>query len=163
MKEDKIKAYLMRVDKENRRIYQGYVSEIDNTLEAKQKFVGGTIQVVHLTEDIDIICNDNGKNENLLPNRVWIGDKKPIADGIFVDEDNNNMTVIYMLGIYDIVDVIVGNIIAVRHDDEGNFTSIQEEDIPVIESLLYPFDVIFNQVVFMKDYKSLPEYIESEE
>lgn len=35
-------------------------------------------------------------------------------------------------------DILVGNLMAVRHNDEGEFTSIREEDIPVIESLLIP-------------------------
>ena len=34
--------------------------------------------------------------------------------------------------------MLVGNIMCVRHNSDGEFTSIREEDIPVIESHLIP-------------------------
>ena len=61
---------------------------------------------------------------------------------------------------YDVLDIVVGNILAVRHDNVGNFTSIREEDIPVIESLLFPFGCICNETVFMQGSDYLPEYKE---
>ena len=36
------------------------------------------------------------------------------------------------------IDMLVGNIMCVRHNSAGEFTSIREEDIPVIESHLIP-------------------------
>ena len=36
------------------------VMEIENTLEAEQKFVGGLIECTALTEDIDLVCNEEG-------------------------------------------------------------------------------------------------------
>lgn len=65
----KIKAYIIRVDEEGRQ-YKGYFTEIDNTLEAKQEIVGGLIQVVRLTPDIDIIINDEGKLRSMPLNRI---------------------------------------------------------------------------------------------
>ena len=44
MKQEKILAYKLRVDEETGEIYKGYFEEIENTLRAKQDFVGGTIQ-----------------------------------------------------------------------------------------------------------------------
>ena len=49
------------------------VAEIENTLEAKQKIVGGLIQMVVPPNHIDdtvVICNDEGKLLNMEPNRV---------------------------------------------------------------------------------------------
>ena len=43
---------------------------IDNTLEAKQKLVGGLIEVVPY-EDVLIICNEEGKLLNMPPNLVF--------------------------------------------------------------------------------------------
>ena len=53
-----------------------------------------------------------------------------------------------MGGVYD---MLVGNLMCVRHNSEGEFTSIREEDIPVIEKHL---------VVIMPD--NLTEYKEAE-
>ena len=36
------------------------VMEIENTLEAEQRFVGGLIECTALTEDIDLVCNEEG-------------------------------------------------------------------------------------------------------
>ena len=36
------------------------------------------------------------------------------------------------------LDMLVGNIMCVRHNSAGEFSSIREEDIPVIESHLIP-------------------------
>ena len=84
MKQEKIQAYLLRVNKLSGVVYKGYLAEVDNTLEAEQRYVNfneanGLIAVVSINNEIDVICND-----------------------------------------------------------EGEFTSIREEDIPVIESLLIP-------------------------
>ena len=44
------------------------VMEIDDTLEAKQKLVGGLIEVVPYKENLLLICNEEGKIANLKPN-----------------------------------------------------------------------------------------------
>lgn len=111
-KSKSITAYLLRVDEEGKQ-YQGYMAEVENSLEAEQKLVGGYIQVIRLTDEIDCIINDDGKLQGYPPNRLW--------------KSGN-----------EIYDFIVGNIQCVRHDDEGNFISIQPEDIPIIEEALVP-------------------------
>ena len=58
---------------------------IDNTLEAKQKLVGGLIEVVPY-EDVLIICNEEGKILNLPPNLVFEYDY--IAGNCFVIGDD---------------------------------------------------------------------------
>ena len=39
--------------------------EIENTLEAMQKIVGGYIEAVTICEDLAIICNEDGRWKNL--------------------------------------------------------------------------------------------------
>lgn len=110
---EKIKAYFMRIS-EDGIPYKGYPGEIENTLKAKQKYVGGTIQAVRLTDEIDVVCNDEGKIRKFPKNRIWFLYGEP-------------------------VDILCGNILCVRHDMEGNFTSIREEDIPVVQKHLKVF------------------------
>lgn len=58
---------------------------IDNTLEAKQKLVGGLIEVVPYN-DLLIVCNEEGKINNLPPNVVF--DYDYIAGNFFVIGDD---------------------------------------------------------------------------
>ncbi|RGI46369.1 DUF3846 domain-containing protein [Roseburia sp. OM04-10BH] len=119
MKQEKIQAYLLRVNKLSGVVYKGYLAEVDNTLEAEQRYVNydephGLITVLSITDEIDVIANDEGKLKNYPINRFVVDD---------------------MGGVYD---MLVGNLMCVRHNSEGEFTSIREEDIPVIESHLIP-------------------------
>ena len=43
--------------------------EIDNSLTAMQKIVGGLIQPIHLDNSVVLVCNDEGKLMDLPPNR----------------------------------------------------------------------------------------------
>lgn len=130
--EKKINAYMLRLNDAGMPC-KGYIGEIENSLEAKQKYVQGLIQVVSLNSQIDIICNDEGKLIGLEPNRA------------FMDGE-------------DILDIFVGDILACRHDAEGNFTSIKEEDIPVIEECLKPIGGIMGEFVFLRTTDDLPEF-----
>ena len=132
MKQEKIQAYLLRVNKLSGVVYKGYLAEVDNTLEAEQAYVNydephGLITVLSITDEIDVIANDEGKLKNYPINRFVVDD---------------------MGGVYD---MLVGNLMCVRHNSEGEFTSIREEDIPVIEKHL---------VAIMPD--NLTEYKEAE-
>lgn len=141
MRDKFITAYLLRVDEESGKPYKGYLTQVENSLDAEQRYVnygrdGGLIQVVSLG-DIDIICNDEGKLLGMPYNRAWIEDGK-------------------------VLDIFVGNIMCVRHNSEGEFTSILESDIDVIEKTLYPIlDVKRNAVLVTPAY-DLPEYKEKE-
>lgn len=117
MKQEKIQAYLLRVNKLSGVVYKGYLAEVDNTLEAEQRYVNydephGLITVLSITDEIDVIANDEGKLKNYPINRFVVDD---------------------MGGVYD---MLVGNLMCVRHNSEGEFTSIREKDIPVIEKHL---------------------------
>ena len=119
MKQENIQAYLLRVDKLSGVVYKGYLAEVDNTLEAEQRYVNydephGLITVLSITDEIDVIANDEGKLKNYPINRFVVDD---------------------MGGVYD---MLVGNLMCVRHNSEGEFTSIKEDDIPIIESHLIP-------------------------
>lgn len=105
-----IDAYFLRCDQE--RQYRGYVGQIENTLKAKQSYVGGLIQVVSLTPEIIVICNDEGKIQQLPPNRAWVE-----SSGV--------------------VDFFAGNILCVRHSGD-EFASILPKDIAEIERRLIP-------------------------
>ena len=94
--------------------YQGYFGEIQNTLEAKQEYVRGLIQVISLDGVVDVICNDSGKLLGLPVNRA------------FIDDEGN------------VLDVFVGDLVCVRHNEEGEFTSIHEEDLQIITKYLSP-------------------------
>lgn len=132
MKEKNIKIFAMRC-KEGK-VYKGRIEEIENSLEAKQKFVDGHIQVVGLTNEIDLVLNDEGKLNGLPLNRVWLG------------KDGN------------ILDILVGNVLACRFDSEGDFTSILESDIPVILERLPAVIAVLDNNVFVRNEEELPEY-----
>lgn len=78
------------------------VKIIDNTLEAKQKLVGGLIEVVPYN-DLLLICNDEGKNLNLLPNVIF--DYDYIAGDCFVIGDDYRNAGFKSLTIEEIVEV----------------------------------------------------------
>lgn len=69
-----------------------YVTRIKNTLEAFQAFVGGYIQAVPLSQDVVMICNEEGKLKDMQQNFRWLYDE------------------------------VVGPVLFVGADDEGDFT-----------------------------------------
>lgn len=97
------------------------VMEIENTLEAEQKFVGGLIECTALTEDIDLVCNEEGRVIGLEP-RVAIQEPKT---------------------------VIAGDCFICRHDRQGNFKSIKESDIDLIKSKVKPIseEMLFRAIL----------------
>ena len=65
------------------------VMNIENTLERKQELVGGLIEVVPVLEDVLLVCNEEGKLENLLPNLIFPYDYIA-GDCFFVGDDYKN-------------------------------------------------------------------------
>ena len=110
-----IDAYFLRCDYDGP--YRGYVWRIENTLKAHQQYVGGLIQVVSLTPEIIVICNDEGKLWQLPPNRAWVE-----SSGV--------------------VDFFAGSILCVRRSGD-EFASILPEDIEEIERRLLPLKSAF--------------------
>ena len=60
--------------------------EIDDTLEAKQKLVGGLIEVVPYKDNLLLICNEEGKISNLKSNLQF--DYDYIAGNCFIVGDD---------------------------------------------------------------------------
>ena len=87
--------------------------EIENSLEAKQAFVGGYIEVVDIGNGIDLICNEEGKINGMAPVAGWF--------------EGGGM-----------VDLICGPCILCRSNWEGEFTPIHEEDEEYIRTKLIP-------------------------
>ena len=82
-KEKQLRVVLKKVGEEPE------IMKIKNTLAAKQELVDGLIEVVIISDDILLICNEEGKLENLQPNLLF--DYDYIAgDCFFVGDDYNN-------------------------------------------------------------------------
>ena len=97
------------------------VMEIENNLQAEQQFVGGLIECTALTEDIDLVYNEEGWVIGLEP-RVAIQEPKT---------------------------VIAGDCFICRHDRQGNFQSIKESDIDLINSKVKPIseEMLFRAIL----------------
>lgn len=133
----KILSYQMRVNEQTGQVYRGSLREIENTLEAKQKFVnfgraGGLIQVITIDE-IDLILHDEGKLLQYPPNRAVLDDTGKV------------------------VDIIVGNVMALRHNSEGDFTSILPSDIKVLDKYLKPVHKVGTHLLVIPTEKWLEE------
>ena len=111
-----INAYFLRSTPG--RQYKGYMGQIENTLKAHQAYVGGLIQAVHISSEIIVICNDEGKIQHLPLNRAWIDSSQ------------------------EVLDYFAGNILCVRSNGD-EFASIEPEDIPIIEQCLIPLKAMF--------------------
>ena len=71
--------------------------ELDNTLEAMQKFVGGLIECITLSDtgsEVTLVCNDEGKLLELPPNRMLWGGADYLAGSGFIagTDSEGNMT-----------------------------------------------------------------------
>lgn len=73
------------------------VVDLDNTLEAMRKFVGGNIECLplyDLNSEFTLVCNDEGKLLELPPNRMlWDGADYLAGSGFIAGTDfEDNMT-----------------------------------------------------------------------
>ncbi len=127
---EKIRAYMMRVS-EDGEVYKGYFGEIENTLKVMQGFVGGHIQVVSLPSGIVLVCGEEGKLMKLMPNRA-----------LFREAGGKDT----------VYDFIAGNCLCVRHNEEGDFTPILDEDISIIQRFAKPIRLIASpSLILLKD------------
>ncbi len=98
MKEEKIKVLALLPMELPREI------ELDNTLEAMQKFVGGHIECLTLHDsgsEITLVCNDESKLLGLSLNRL----------------------------LWDGADILAGPGFLAGCDDEGNMTSLPQHEM----------------------------------
>ena len=97
------------------------VITIKNTLEAKQELVGGLIEVVPLDEETLIICNEEGKLLNLMPNLLF--DYDYIAgDCFFVGDDYENGD------FKSLTDEQIEDLKKVIKDREFNYSSFEQNE-----------------------------------
>jgi len=68
MSGDKIRVYAMRTDRAD-----GYVTNVSNSLENLQRFVGGYIETVTPFTNLVIICNEEGRLRGLPYNCTILG------------------------------------------------------------------------------------------
>lgn len=90
-----------------------HMGEIANDLKALQEYVGGYIEVVPLTEQLALICNEEGKLLG-LPETAWLTKRGGLAP----------------------VDKLRGPMLVCRTTEDGEFTDfVFERDL--CEALLY--------------------------
>lgn len=132
MQDKRIRIFMLRVSPEGVAC-QGYLAEIDSSLESMQEIVGGYIQAVTLNDNILVIMNDEGKINGLPPNRAWVSKRG------------------------EVLDILCGNTFCCRSAGE-DFGSIEEEDISVILEILKPCILTDNLVLVPEEI--CPKYEE---
>lgn len=110
-----------------------YMTTITDSLEEIYKLVHQPIQVVHLTDEIDLVCCDEGKLIGLPPNRAWVDDDKQVLD------------------------VIVGDFFLCRHKN-SEFTDIKKSDLELALGYLVPIKEIRNLEVSLFNNLACPLY-----
>ena len=91
--------------------------EIDGSLEAMQKIVGGYIELVGIEigdNYYSLVCNEEGKLQNLEPNIIL---KSDFAG-------------------FGARDIVAGPVFVMKHDEEGEAISLGADDImPIVNYL----------------------------
>lgn len=90
--------------------------EVVDDLKAEQEFVGGRIETYPITEDLILICNEEGFNDGLEARAVVLGE----GDGETMD-------------LRSIRELIHGDCFVCRFDGIDGFESIKEKDIETIK------------------------------
>lgn len=91
---------------------QFVMTEIEDTLDAMQKFVDGDIETINITDKILLVCNGEGKMRRLPPSAFIIKHQQ-------------------------MQDIIMGKFFLCREDGE-NMVSIQETDIEDFKHVVLP-------------------------
>ena len=125
----KVLAYKLN---EYDRACQPYFMTIKDDLKDLRAFVGGTIQIVHLTDEIDLVCSDEGKLINLPPNRAWLSE-----------------------GTDNVLDLLVGNFFLCRHKG-AELDDIREEDLGIAEDVLKPVYKVHNNIILLLPQELTP-------
>lgn len=107
--------------------------ELENTLEAEQAFVGGLIDVYAITDNLDIVLNDEGLINGLKPRVVVLGE----------DTDKAKKQ-------RKIKEIIHGDCFVCRHDDEGNFLSIEDGDVKTIKHFVKSIISVYAGVMIIE-------------
>lgn len=131
MSEAFINAYFFRVDAATP--YKGYMGEIENTFKAMKNCIGGRITTYDFTDEIVVVAEEDA---------VILG--RPLNRALF-DSNGERIT------------VFAGNLMFVRHE-EDRFTSLQAEDVVLIEERFKPIERIFGGEVYLKPADELLEW-----
>ena len=122
----KVKVYAFKDDQ------QGII-KIENSLEAEQAFVGGLIDVYSITDDLDIVFNDEGLINGLKPRAVILG-------------ENVNRG-----GIRELKEIIHGDCFICRHDYDGDFVSIKDGDVKTIRHFVKNIISVYADVIIIEE------------
>lgn len=116
--DNKVKIVYLKVNEEPK------VMEIENTLEAKQKLVGGLIEEVPFRRGISLICNEEGKILNLKPN-LFFKDDFIAGDCFFIGDDG--MSEDFKSLTNEQVKTVINNIPIYRYGYIQRINSIENE------------------------------------
>ena len=99
------------------------------TLKYMQEQVKGLIEIPYLSDAlnarrIDIVINEEGKLESMDPNMLLLGDD------------------------FDVIDVIVGDILFVAHDGQGGTIGLSDEQIKDLNDMFKHNQVLTNMGAF---------------
>lgn len=81
------------------------IREVEDALPTYQKIVGGYIEGFYRANGVNFFCNENGKFEDLKFNFRFFGD------------------------------FIMGTVFAVRSNEEGEFVSIEDDDLEICKDV----------------------------
>ena len=123
-------VYSFKHNKETNAVETG-LENIENELEAIQKFVGGHLESLFISDNLTAIMNEEGKLLDLYP-----------VAGLVIEEVNE-----------DYQDVIFGDMFICRVKDSDFTDIIPDEDIPIIKSRLRPVLVKIDNTIFFDDYQ----------
>ena len=107
---EKILTIQLKIDDSGKPMKPVFV-EVDNTLKAMQEFVAGNIEVIKI-EDIIVVMNEEGKLKDLPLNCILYDENREVIDGL------------------------VGNLLCCRANSDGDFVSIKENDLEILEKHL---------------------------
>lgn len=141
MKKEKLKILLKKVG------YEPEIKFIDNTLKAKQKIVGGLIEVLDFEDDTLIVCNEEGKILNLPPNTIF--DMDYIAGDYFVvgnDFENADFK--------SLTDEQIKNVIPIINEKSVKYSDKQLEDFSQNNSSIDNLNNSNTIMDFIEDYEN---------
>lgn len=110
------------------------IMELKNTLEAEQAFVGGLIDVYALTDDLDIVLNDEGLINGLEPRAVVLGE-------VTVEAKKQGK----------IKEIIHEDCFVCRHDYDGDFVSIKDGDVKTIRHFVKNIISVYADVIIIEE------------
>lgn len=105
------------------------VKTVQNELNEFNKLVGGHLECIDL-DGFDLICNEEGEIRDLPLNRIIPAQAPEVPEGIEIIYMDDNLAEPGQMGEWR----IKGDFFICRHDDDGDFASLQSEDI---EKLIY--------------------------